>query len=192
MFRRRRFGRRFRRGRRRPFFKRATVRFGYVNIADTNLAAATTTTITLITAADSPVTSQETDGTLAVSVDNGSRIVPRIRFSIAAAGTPGDPIPVAVLVWKDSVLGGLADPTTAQDVLVNSDTAANAMLKKNKCMYIQKYITTQGDVFSFNIRVPRRLAMLKEGESIKISISNLEATTDAVTFMAHGAWKIIN
>lgn len=158
-----------------------------VNIAPTALAANTTATIGLLEASDTPVHTITSDGTnIADTYPNSYFWTKGLQLHIAAAGSPGDPIPVAVLLWKDAGYGQITDPTTAEDVVGVRDTPQESMLAKNTCMYRKFYLTTRGDQRVFFLKIPKRLRIMKDAESLKLTITNLEGATDSIEYFLQG------
>lgn len=158
-----------------------------INIASRSLAAATTDTIGLITTADSPDHTLVSNGTNVAQVDRNSRITGiKVILSIVAAPAPDDPIPVGVMLWKDNQYGQATPPTTTDDILVPSTTMTLANQKANTCMFRRFYLTGVSDKYTMSLKIPRRLRTLREGEFIRLIVSNLEAADEAIEWMAHG------
>lgn len=173
----RRFRRSFRAKRRfsRTPVLRAARRTSQVNVVDST-ATATTDGIALIT---TPATIDEdpdhtiiTNGTAIAEVEEGSKIT-GVDLTMELAGPPDTaPYVVSFLVWKDSAFGALTAPTTAADVLQPATTLQLKELKANACHFERFLITEQSDKRRFKLHIPRRLRTLKQGEGIKISVSN--------------------
>lgn len=159
----------------------------HVNILPRTVAAAATEHIQLLTAADDPVHTTISTGAATATCDRNSKITGiKIGVTIVGTGGAGDPIPVAILLWKDAQYGGGADPTTANDVLQPSTTSTLTIIKKNACMHRRFYLSSSSDKATIWLRVPRRLRVMREGESLTLTVTNMEAATDDIEWMAHG------
>lgn len=111
-------------------------------------------------------------------------------MEIVASSTPGSPIPVAILVWKDRThFGAPSDPSTAETVLQPSTSDLIYSIKKNAIMFRKFYISIQGDKRVLSLKIPRRLRIMKTGDILKITVSNLEPATNGIEWFMYG--KII-
>lgn len=182
-FRRRRGSTRFRRN---PVL-RAKTNFHTVNIAARTLAAATSEVHTLITADDTPspvVVSTGSGGTVA-ECEEGA-VVKFRKLKVQFTGAFSDPVAVAFAIWKDQVFGGLADLTSAEDIVAPSTTTSLKVQKASVGMYRKFWLTPNSDNRVYSLYVPRRLAKLRQGESLKMIVTNLEAATDAIEYFVQG------
>lgn len=166
-------------------FKRVSRQRHVINIAERSLAANTTETLSLILSDDTPSPTVISDGTTIAECEEGSRVIPR-KLKIAFTSAVSDPVAVAFLVWKDGSFGAPTDPTTAQDVVSAGSALQSAALKKFACMYQKFWLSPNSDQKNFFIRIPKRLRRLRQGESIKLTVTNLEAATDAIEYFVQG------
>lgn len=97
-----------------------------------------------------------------------------------------DPVGVAFLLWKDGPYGTITDPTSAEDVVAVTAGTGVAMLKKHAAMYRKFWLSPNSDTKTFFLKVPKRLSMLRHGESLKLTVTNLEAATDAIEYFVQG------
>lgn len=178
--------RRFFRGRRRgSFTKRLTQINHSVNIAQRTLAAATTEDTILIQAADSPATTQVASFGTAANCENNSLVYcKKLRLNFVGSGTVVQT--VAVILWRDSAFAGITTPTSAEDVIAPSTSTQLLALKRNTCWYRKFFLSVQSDKISFNLKIPRRLALLKEGETYHLTVTNLTAAGGALQYFCQG------
>lgn len=189
------FGRRMFRVRR-PRFRRRRKRLNFViakkntcviNIAIRSLAANTTETHTLLIADDTPsplVVSTGSGGTIAECEEGSRYFCKKLKMSFTSAVS--DPVGVAFLLWKDGPYGTITDPTSAEDVVAVTAGTGVAMLKKHAAMYRKFWLSPNSDTKTFFLKVPKRLSMLRHGESLKLTVTNLEAATDAIEYFVQG------
>lgn len=102
------------------------------------------------------------------------------------ANTNSVVLPVAVLLWRDDAYAGLGEPTTAEDVVNPSTSTQRQRLKANTAMYRKFYLTGQSDKKILSLKVPFRLRMLKDGEMLKLTVSNLEPATNPIEYFVQG------
>lgn len=158
-----------------------------VNI-NTTLAANTTVTHTLLEANDSPTLSQVSDGTVVADCENNSIITGiKVKFALVPNAQITDPIQYSFLLWKDrNSFAGANDPTSALDVLAPSTTAQLGLLKANTAMFRRDFLSASGDKHTYFLKIPRRLRVMKDGDTLKLTITNSEAATDAMEYFISG------
>lgn len=158
-----------------------------VNI-NTTLAAATTTTYSLLTASDSPNPALVSDNSTIAQCENNSIIgKTHLQLVLVPNAQITDPIQYSFVLWKDRVnFGAPADPASALDVLQPSTTSALSVFKANVAMFRRNFLSASGDKHTYYLKIPRRLRIMKEGDILKLTITNSEAATDAIEFFVSG------
>lgn len=87
----------------------------------------------------------------------------------------------------------MSDLTTTEDILTPKSTSTKAMVAKNVIFYKKDWLVGNHDAKNYFIKLGRRgRRFLKEGDSIKLAVQNLEAATDSIYWMAHGRFTTHN
>lgn len=131
------------------------------------------------------------NGTTIAEVGERSKIVKMDVFLEIGCESVSAPFSVSFLVYKDSIHGALAAPSSANNVLAPSTTLQLAELKKSTCQFERFLITANGDKRRFRLRVPRRLSFLKQGEHLSIMLTNSTAGAEDITYLIVGRiWSV--
>ena len=170
-------------------FQRLAAReYSYVNIAPRTLAANTFELQQLLIGTRTPDEQLISDATNVAQIKDNSLIKQmRLRMCLSPSAVLTDPLPVAVVAWKDGVNGLLADPTTAEYLFDKPDSAEEKQLKAYTWFYKKFYLTPSMDCYEIELnRLPRRMSLFKDTEVLKIAVHNLEAATDSLEYWIQG------
>lgn len=158
----------------------------YVAIAPVAVAAATMSSVSIVTAKDSPNDELVSDGTNVAEIQSNSVIrAIRLTWCVSSSAVLTDPLPVRVGMYR--LKEGATAPADSNFLFDRPDTEIEMSQHKNLMFIKAFYLTPTFDCHEIHTRpVQSRHALLQEGDAIRIFIHNREAATDSIEHFVEG------